>query len=195
MMTRLSDDADGGHELGRHHEWIKAMNASDKERLEELAEVLEAYGSAPRRWPEEARARLLAFVEGDKMAARMLAEARALDRLLGLAPDGGGWGRLEVAILAAAQGLPQQGRGAAADVPHWRETVGGAMVAQLGRPLSRIWPELTLLAASLFLGLLIGLSGQAVPALQDIVLMADSDGLGALSELVFDRGDAYQEAL
>lgn len=51
-----------------------------------------------------------------------------------------------------------------------------------------MWPELTLLAASLFLGLLIGLSGQALPTLQNIALVADEDGLGSFAGLLFDPG-------
>jgi hypothetical protein len=157
---------------------------------------LDTHGAEPGRWPPEARAELLAFTARDKEAARLLAEARALDRLLGEAapmpPHG-----LEARILAAADALPQgEGRAAARlprAVPSRR---GNALVAQPAARsgVRRMWPELTLLAASLFIGLLIGLSGQALPALQSVAaLTGDDDGWG-ISALLFD-GVPEKEAL
>jgi hypothetical protein len=171
------------------------MSGNDTEkRLQHLTDVLDVYGSAPRRWPDAERDEWLAFIAENKAAAKIVAEARALDRLLGLAPDGNGGGGLEARILAAATQLPQQGMDGAVVTLHRRPAGDRALM----RPVAaarRMWPELTLLAASLFIGLVIGLSGQVLPALQDVAFIADSDGLGPISGLLFDAGGPDQEAL
>jgi hypothetical protein len=129
--------------------------------LAQLEAILAIHGARPERWPQEMRARLSAFTEADRAAGRLLAEARALDRLLDAAPALLPPHGLEARILAAAS--PPRRR----------------------RPLAihampRMWPEAALLAASLFIGVVIGLSGQAMPALQDVALISgffEADGL------------------
>jgi hypothetical protein len=158
--------------------------------LAQLEAVLDVHGAKPARWPEEVRAELLAFTAQDPQAARLLAEAEALDRLLGRGPSALPQG-LDARILAAAAALPQTNeRGAAIRLNSTSTRRANRGLAQPagGR---RIWPELTLLAASLFLGLLIGVSGQALPALQSVAALAgDEDGWG-ISGLLFD--DATQK--
>jgi anti-sigma factor RsiW len=128
--------------------------------LAQLEAVLAIHGARAERWPQEMRARLSAFVEEDRAAARLLAEARALDRLLNAAPDPSPPHGLEARILAAAFQPRQR------PVPV--------------RTVRAMWPEATLLAASLFIGIVIGLSGTAMPALQDVALISgflEADGL------------------
>jgi hypothetical protein len=170
-----------------------AMSGNDRdEHLSQLADVLDLYGARQERWPEAARARLSAFVTEDEAAARLLAEARALERLLALAAGGGATDALEARILAAAGARPQRD-GAAA--PAFQKSDGRNImpIARPASPVRRIWPELTLLAASLFLGLLIGLSGQVLPTLQNVALIADEDGFGTLAGLLFDPGGGPEQ--
>jgi anti-sigma factor RsiW len=128
--------------------------------LARLEAILAIHGARPERWPQEMRARLSAFIDEEPAAARLFAEARALDRLLGAAPDPAPPYGLEARILAAAT---QPGRRPP------------AIRAKRG-----MWPEAALLAASLFIGFVIGLSGGAMPALQDVALISgffEADGL------------------
>ncbi len=57
--------------------------AEDREALERLLDI---YGADRTRWPARERLRFAGIVGEDKVAARMLAEADALDRLLEQAP-------------------------------------------------------------------------------------------------------------
>ncbi len=57
--------------------------AEDREALERLLEI---YGADRTRWPARERLRFAGVISDDKAAARMLAEADALDRLLEQAP-------------------------------------------------------------------------------------------------------------
>jgi hypothetical protein len=164
--------------------------------LAQLEAVLDTYGARSGRWPEAVRAELLAFIAQDAQAARLLAEAQALDRMLDGAPPMPPHG-LESRIMAAAASLPQEvGRGEA--MPPRRATIrtGKALVvpSSAKRGFRRMWPELTLLAASLFLGLLIGLSGQALPALQRVALLTGDDDAWGITGLLFDGAPA-EEAL
>jgi hypothetical protein len=157
--------------------------------LAQLEAVLDTHGARPARWPEAVRAELLAFVSRDAQAARLFAEAQALERLLDHAPAALPQGR-EARIVASAAALPQvSGRGEAMPARRVSLRTGAALAAPPStRPaLRRMWPELTLLAASLFLGLLIGLSGQALPALQSVALLTgNEDGWSGFAGLLFD---------
>ncbi len=168
------------------------MSTDDtQDRLAQLTLVLDTYGARQERWPAALRAPLQAFIAADGTAARLLAEAGALDKVLAAGPAAGATDALENRILAAAATLPQQGRGAAG---LGRKNHGRALVgAEPKVSAARMWPELTLLAASLFLGLLIGLSGRAVPALQNIVAIADEQGLGTFTGLLFDPGGGPEQ--
>ncbi len=145
--------------------------------LAELEAVLETLGARPERWPPDQRARLMTLVGSDVRAAQAFSEAKALDRLLGMAPDGGVAGAgFEARILAAAGHTPQAHRPFA--------VVGGADSARRrsadasGSGVQRRWQALALLAASLLLGVFIGLSGSAIPVLQDLSIVAVAEGAG-----------------
>lgn len=69
---------------------------------ERFREIVEAYGAAPRRWPETERAAAEAFARGNAEARHMLAREADLDRRLGayrIAPPGRA---LTGAVVAAA---------------------------------------------------------------------------------------------
>ncbi len=82
--------------------------AEDREALERLLDI---YGADRTRWPARERLRFAGIVGEDKVAARMLAEADALDRLLEQAPRASGADveALKERIMAAAlrSGAPQ----------------------------------------------------------------------------------------
>ena len=75
--------------------------AEDREALERLLDI---YGADRTRWPARERLRFAGIVGEDKVAARMLAEADALDRLLEQAPRASGADveALKERIMAAA---------------------------------------------------------------------------------------------
>ena len=172
-----------------------------KGALAQLTQVLDVYGARAERWPDEQRAELLAFTQQDSEGAKLLAQARALGELLGAFPAVGDSAPLERRILAAASVMPQKNGRIDLLAAYRRKAKGRALVryipVQQPQPERRLWPELALLAASLFLGLMIGLSGQAIPALQNIAVIADGEsGLGAIAGLLFDMdGGAGREAL
>lgn len=175
------------------------MTGQDLEkRLAQLAYVLDTCGAREERWPEALRAELSALIAGNEAAARLLAEARALDKILAFTPRPRRTEGLEARILASAATLPQAKGEAGSVVTFPRRaspdrTIPGRAVAVRSAAASgrRLWPELALLAASLFLGFAIGLSGEALPALQDIAVVADGEGaLGELAGLLLDAGDA-----
>ena len=171
-----------------------------KGALAQLTEVLDVYGARAERWPDELRSQLLAFIEEDSGGAKLLAQARALDELLCAFPPVGDSAPLERRILAAASVMPQKNGRIDLLAAYRRKAKGRALVRyvpkQQPEPEPRIWPELALLAASLFVGLMIGLSGQAIPALRNIAVVADGEsGLGALAGMVFNSGGGRQGAL
>jgi hypothetical protein len=151
--------------------------------LRELEEALALAGPHPRRWRAACCARLSAFVENDAEAARLFAEAKALDRVLCCAPEGKPRNALEGCILRAAFQRPQNRRQSAGLAI--RLGGGGA----LGRvrqfpfrvPSRSFWGEAALLAASLALGVYIGMSGEAVPTLRDLDMIASTDGDAAIA--------------
>jgi anti-sigma factor RsiW len=141
------------------------MTSTDRTHplLAELETVLDVCGGCPERWPDGTRARLSAFVAENREAARMFAEARALDALLDAAPAPIPPRGLEARIMAAAPSPRREPR-----------------LTAPARATGRMWLEAALLAASLFIGIVIGASGQVVPALRDVALMSgflDPDGL------------------
>jgi hypothetical protein len=162
-----------------------------------LEAVLDAHGVRPERWPETHRGWLAAFIRRDARAARLLAEAEALERLLGRASPSPPPAGLEARIMAAAAALPQiEGSGGAMPPRRPFALDGRAPVARPAArgPVRRFWPEAALLAASLFLGLAIGLSGQAVPALQSVAAITGEDDGWGIAALLFE-GAAEKEAL
>jgi hypothetical protein len=164
--------------------------------LARLEAVLDAHGARSERWPEALRAEFLALARHDAGAARLLAEAEALERLLDASPPPMSQG-LDARIMTAAAALPQV-EGSGRSLPPRRTTVHGGRALVAGpaaREVMRLfWPEAALLAASLFLGLAIGLSGQALPALESVATITGEDDGWGIAALLFE-GAAEKEAL
>jgi hypothetical protein len=171
-------------------------NENRTELLEELRTALEVVGARPERWSDTQRARLAAFVEYDTEAAQLFAEAKALDRVLDFAPsDGTAGSDLEARILAAATILPQQ---------HSASVGIGAGATIIPLPSRRIvkerrwtWQSLTVLAASLVVGVVIGISGEVSSILSQpsVVASVDTDIDDSIAGALFDSGEGEQEQL
>ena len=147
--------------------------------LKELEDALLLAGPHPRRWRSACCARLSAFIENDHEAARLFAEAKALDRVLYCAPEGKPGATLEGCILRAAFQRPQN-RGASTG---FEIKLGGAARSRMRQfpfrlPSRSFWGEAALLAASLAVGIYIGMSGEAVPTLRGLDMMASTEGDG-----------------
>ena len=148
-----------------------SMTLADFERL------LDVYGGDRTRWPAEARAAAAQLVARDAKARRTLAEAESLDRVLERAPlpSLAVEAALAERIVAAAQRSPRivkiaGGQSSVVSLPD-----GQALPPQrsaswkLGR--LREVRAATLLAASLMVGIFIGISNvpqSVVPALADL---------------------------
>jgi hypothetical protein len=165
--------------------------------LRQLQDALDVAGANPARWPENARARLSALVESDEEAARMLAKARALDKVLSRAPGGSPRSDLELRILAAASSLPQQGSGGGSSVISLDRARRQRSMLLFSENASRpsFWGGAALLAASLILGVFIGLSGGGLSTLRDIELLAlnDSDVGISFSGSLFVPGSSGEQ--
>jgi hypothetical protein len=169
--------------------------------LAELEEMLERAGPHPRRWPARCCARLSAFIEYDKEASRLFAEAKALEKVLCCAPSGASLAKLESCILSAAAGLPQQRRFPAGfEVKLGGRAIGRNGLQRIGLriPPRSLWGEAAVLAASLAIGLYIGMSGEAVPTLRELDVMSSQDGHAGLAfsgSLFEPSGLHHQEPL
>jgi hypothetical protein len=168
---------------------------SREELLKQLQDVLDCHGAAPSCWPEHCRARLSAFVESDCEAARIFAGARALDRTLCCAPKGQCRAEMEARILSLAICLPQERNDISATILDFH--AAALRGPQPSRGIIAAGPErrpmwgAALLAASLILGVYIGVSGEAIPTLQNMTLLT-SDELDFTAPL-FGR-EAFQES-
>jgi hypothetical protein len=165
------------------------MTITDFERL------LDVYGSDRSRWPVEARASAGQLVARDQVARRLLAEAEALDRTLERAPLPSLVEEAALAdrILTAARRSPRMVPVVvkAADVPR---IAGRAAVDNVIRlpahgarsrwlPRARFGGATGMLAASLVLGVFLGLSNLSqgvVPAFEEMTGIS----LGAQSRTV-----------
>ena len=139
----------------------------DRQALERLLDI---YGADRTRWPARERLRFASLIAEDKAAARLLAEAGALDRLLDLAPRTSEvrMHALKERIVAAAV---RSGHGGLAVVPAHAsagEKLGGwARRSAVGFSGSE-WPVAALLAASLVLGVLLGSAGTFDTTMQHV---------------------------
>jgi hypothetical protein len=148
------------------------MTLADFERL------LDVYGGDRTRWPAEARAAAAQLVARDAKARRTLAEAESLDRILERAPlpSRAVEAALAERIVAAAQRSPRIVKIASGKSPVVSRPEGRALPPQR----SASWKfgllrgevrAATLLAASLMVGIFIGISNvpqSVVPALADL---------------------------
>ncbi|HHN66923.1 MAG TPA: hypothetical protein ENK15_02640 [Thermopetrobacter sp.] len=137
---------------------------SEEMTIGALRDLLERHGADEDRWPERHRAAMKRRCAADRRAAQALAEARALDALLAEPGPPPPNPALAGAILRAARGAPD----AANDNPPARWWAAGA------------------LAASLLLGLWLGLSGIADGGglLSGAAQVAGADPLADIVELV-----------
>ncbi len=150
----------------------KDTQATDREAL---ARLLEIHGADRTRWPARERLRFAGVISEDKTAAKLLAEAEALDRLLDQAPRASAAGieALKERIVAAALRTHE---------PHLAVIAGGKKVAVL--PQARLgrrslatrfveWrPAAAVLAASLVLGVMLGTTGPFETTMQEVAQVA-----------------------
>lgn len=146
--------------------------------LEAFQVLLDGHGAERTRWPAPQRLRFAGLLAESSEARRRLAEAEALDSLLARAPlpSPSRHAALVDRIVdaARAQGAPSA---AAVTVLHRparrRPLVSGLPV--LGLPVSAFrarGPAAALLAASLLVGIFVGVTGAANPALQRFETLA-----------------------
>lgn len=183
---------------------------SDREALER---VLATFGADRDRWPAAERLRFAGLLAENADARRMLAEARALDRLLDAAPSiaPARQEALAARIVAEAAGTPRSaiskvsapvgpvvvlsGRAASSPTRGWSRAPGAFV-------RSRVAPSAALLAASLVAGLVIGWSTLGALLIDgtdatrvEVTSTADAGSAGDLQRLVFgeDDGDTSEE--
>jgi anti-sigma factor RsiW len=147
------------------------MTSDDKRwaDLTALERVLEVYGSNEERWPAAERARLGAVIQTDRKATAMLAQVRALDRVLAYAPRPSAASEQALAdriVQAAVADTARRAAPAGSNVIAWPERGRAAVPART--PVRAAWPAAALLAASLVAGVFVGFSGQATPAMQAV---------------------------
>ena len=153
------------------------------EPLGELAHLLDAWGGTPARWPPLVRERIGQIVAAEPGGQALLAEARALDRLLDpdretAAPVPHG---LVDRIMTAALADAPTGRRTADRLPAKMITLPTRPRPQAAPVTRGQWRAAGLMAASLLLGIYIGGAVNLAPALQDL---ADAIGLSAEIEPV-----------
>lgn len=148
--------------------------------LEALEQVLERFGSDRTRWPAPVRRNLAGLLARSTEAKARLREAETLDRLLDLAPQPEIDTRaLADRILAAAIAETP----AAAPAPGVR--IGWATFGR--RPAAEAqWPAAALLAASLVLGTVFGLTGTFDRAVAPLVADASYETEIDPGQIAFD---------
>jgi len=132
----------------------------------DFEQLLAVYGSDRARWPVEARKEAAKLVAANAEARRLLAETEALDRVLDHAPltSLAGEAALSARILEAAQRSPRvvsargAGQGASAHARATPGTSGRSNAPVLRFATSRAGLGAILSAASLLVGILIGLN-------------------------------------
>ena len=166
----------------------KDRRSEDRQALERLLEV---YGADRTRWPARERLRFASFVAEDEPPQRFLAEATALDSLLDLAPKASAAREhaLKERIVAAAlrQAEPRfavVARSTATAGAGWRAWARRAGVSRA--PASSGWAAGGLLAASLFVGVLLGSAGTFDTAVQQV---AEATGYSAADTSHLALGD------
>jgi hypothetical protein len=164
--------------------------------IERLERLLDAYGADFARWPEGAASGLEAFLAREAIARSLVAEARALDRLLAMQPaaDPGQMAGLADRIVAQAG---KRSPAAADNVVTWPGPRAKAAAATAsGAPTrGQLRSVAGLLAASLVLGFCLGATGLTRPPLGGGAAVAglDADAELALSALGLEGGDGSEE--
>lgn len=192
-------------------------------RLAELTafeNVLDTFGGDPARWPEERRERLMRLAAADADAARLLREAKALDAVLTKA---GGLpvrdtsalaDRIAAAVANTAPGQPAQpqrqaesgppaggGDGTSGVVIAWPRTgentraPAEATVASAPRRLSSGWRTAALLAASLVVGIFVGVTDMMPTDVAQMVADATTGSDSSYQALAFLNGEGLLEII
>jgi hypothetical protein len=160
---------------------------NDNRERDALQRVLDAYGGDHARWPASARTRFERLLERDAASRRLVAETRALDRVLDRAPlpDRQRTADAAARIMAAVATLPQSDgtAGATAAAP----SSGGRVIALPPRPHTAagetatprtMWQAAALIAACLLAGIYIDAGSSVLPVMQDV-----ADSVGIVAEL------------
>lgn len=169
--------------------------------LQRLERALLTFGADPSRWPQEERVALSALIEADGEAQRLVREARALDQTLSAsapAPDAAVQ-RAKERLFARLEDEPSAPFAQPATVVPFQRPVTEARTGAKQPPR---WREAALLAASLMLGLFVGMqgllhdSGVRIPGLTgDVTAEAqDSDDVSEMA-LGSDVADEAEEEL
>lgn len=144
------------------------MTQSNDKNRNELQRVLDTYGGDRNRWPAHVRAPLERLIETDAASRRMLAEERALDRVLAKAPVPSPERSSQLAdrIMAAA-GAPaeaaQSGR-----VIAWPRRRSQPVPADDVLTPRTAWQAAGLIAACLLAGIYLGSGSNILPLMQDV---------------------------
>ncbi len=99
--------------------------------IERLADILDAYGGDPLRWPEGERLAAQALAARDPRAAAMAAEAEALDALFDAAPTHAP-GPALVARVLARRPRPSLWREMFPGMGAWKPAMGFALALAVG---------------------------------------------------------------
>ncbi len=133
-----------------------------------LEQVLERFGSDRTRWPAPVRRDFAGLLTSSAEAKARLREAEALDRLLDLAPEP------EIDTRALADRIVAAAAAERPAVAPPEIRAAGATGARAAA--TRIeWPAAALLAASLVLGMFVGLNGTFDTAVAPLVAQVSAD--------------------
>lgn len=151
----------------------------DRPELEALAAMLDVHGGEQARWPKAAAGRFAPLIARSAEAQRLVAEAKALDRLLAEANDADM--RPEPRHAALADRIMLATGASASPVASGNViAIGGVRQAARRRtPPRQEWQAAALLAASLVAGLYVGSGLGTSPLLADV---AERLGIGQLVE-------------
>ncbi len=168
------------------------MSANDTRQAElaALTELLDSHGGHAGRWPETARVRFRSLIASDPAARRLVAEARALDRLLMHAPTvTEERGRALTGRIVAAAAAD---RGHVVDLARHRP----ARAPSIGFRRRGMCQAAGMMAASLVAGVIIGMSGGGSSVLDDLasLLTSDTDTLTTTLNLAVG-GNADEDTL
>jgi len=160
--------------------------AVDREALERLLDI---HGADRTRWPARERLRFASVISDDETAARMLAEASALDMLLDKAsrPSEAGIEALKERIMAAAlrehaAQLPVATGSSASVTSIWSRRRSLSAIA----PRFAEWPAAAVLAASLVLGVMLGSAGTFESTMSQMAQVAGLQSTASDSTGTFD---------
>jgi hypothetical protein len=160
------------------------MNAKhDREdELAALSRVLDAFGSDQSRWPAGAAERFQPLLAAAPAARALLAEARALERVLERAPLSSRERMRALAERIVSAAVAERPEGARTPDRGGRVIALPQRMRQIGRAAAAadrsVWQTAALLAACLVAGVYLGASPAVTPVLRDF-----AESIGVTSEL------------